>query len=383
VYLLTFTSSISAGLATLDIRNFKLPSLLPRQSSPNQAQYFDRNKNGTFFLWTIQDTYAGKTFFDRFGFYDREDPTHGTVNYQNASAAFKKGLAYVLPDGKVVMKGDNTTYLASGQYRDSVRISSYAQYNFGLFILDIDRAPWGCGVWPAFWTIGSGQWPYAGEIDIIEGVHDNQHNQVTWHTAPGCILNPTGNFTGSAVLNSTGEYNTICDGTVPPNAGCGITEWSRASYGLTFDAQGGGVFAMKWDETGIFVWSFYRAAVPQDVLLGRPNPSTWGTPSAWLDPTHCDPSKFFVNHSIIFDITFCGDWAGNSYATSGCPGTCADRIRDPRNFDNASWIINSLKVYRKQNLAAHVSSASTVVKTLGWVWSWSLLSVFLTYLFAS
>lgn len=27
----------------------------------------------------------------------------------------------------------------------SVRVSSYAQYNTGLFILDIDRAPWGCG----------------------------------------------------------------------------------------------------------------------------------------------------------------------------------------------------------------------------------------------
>lgn len=24
-----------------------------------------------------------------------------------------------------------------------------------------------------------------GEIDIIEGVHDNQHNQVAWHTGPG------------------------------------------------------------------------------------------------------------------------------------------------------------------------------------------------------
>lgn len=28
-----------------------------------------------------------------------------------------------------------------------------------------------------------GNWPYQGEIDILEGVHDNVHNQVTFHTA--------------------------------------------------------------------------------------------------------------------------------------------------------------------------------------------------------
>ena len=117
-------------------------------------------------------------------------------------------------------KGSHPNFSDSGS---SVRISSYAQYNTGLFILDLNRAPWGCGksasndrrqynglkafsgVWPAFWTLGNGNWPYVrpfssyrahlrepiqyilqtGEIDIIEGVHDNQHNQVTWHTKPG------------------------------------------------------------------------------------------------------------------------------------------------------------------------------------------------------
>jgi hypothetical protein len=27
-----------------------------------------------------------------------------------------------------------------------------------------------------------------GEIDIIEGVHDNEHNQVAWHTGPGVLF---------------------------------------------------------------------------------------------------------------------------------------------------------------------------------------------------
>lgn len=75
------------------------------------------------------------------------------------------------------------------------------------------------GVWPAFWSLGATvAWPQerlevlfylelhywhtvqGGEIDILEGVHDNVHNQVTWHTLPGCELVDTGNFTGSLVV---------------------------------------------------------------------------------------------------------------------------------------------------------------------------------------
>jgi hypothetical protein len=42
--------------------------------------------------------------------------------------------------------------------------------------------------------------PQTGEIDIIEGVHDNQHNQVAWHTAPGCYLDTSAEFTGTVVV---------------------------------------------------------------------------------------------------------------------------------------------------------------------------------------
>ena len=56
-----------------------------------------------------------------------------------------------------------------------------------------------------------------GEIDIIEGVHDNEHNQVTWHTSAGhsygvvcshedanailgCNLTQSSDFTGTIVV---------------------------------------------------------------------------------------------------------------------------------------------------------------------------------------
>ncbi|KAG5648010.1 hypothetical protein DXG03_007044 [Asterophora parasitica] len=215
------------------------------------------------------------------------------------------------------------------------------------------------GTWPAFWTLGNGlAWPYAGEIDIIEGVHDNQHNQVAWHTKPGCTLTPEANFTGK-IVQLNGQNNLECNGLINYNSGCGIIEWSRASYGPYFDSIGGGVFAMKWDENGIAVWSFYRGAIPKDILDESPDPSQWGMPSAALEPKNCDPLQYFVNHSIIFDITFCGDWAGNSYATSGCPGTCDDRLMDPANFVNATWGINSLKVYRKQPIKGRITNGST------------------------
>jgi len=315
--------------------------------------------NGTSWVWTIQDVYEGDNFFPQFTFFTGADPTHGTVNYVDQDTAFNDTLAYVDSDGHVIMKGDDTTFLPLGTNRNSVRVSSIPQYNTGLFILDLNRAPWGCGTWPAWWTLGGGQWPYTGEIDIVEGVHDNEHNQVTWHTGENCTLTPTNNFTGT-IVTTNGQPNLDCYGNLNDNAGCGITAWSEASYGPTFDAAGGGVFAMKWDELGIGIWNFYRSAVPQDITDGEPVPSSWTKPVAYLEPSGCDPIANFVNHSIIFDITFCGDWAGNSYASSGCPGNCSSQLMDPANFVNASWDINSLKVYKKQFISGKVSGASRI-----------------------
>ncbi len=57
---------------------------------------------------------------------------------------------------------------------------------------------------------------------------------------------------------------------------------------------------MKWDETGIAIWNFYRISIPDDITNETPNPDNWGVPSAALAAEGCDPFTYFVNHSIVF-----------------------------------------------------------------------------------
>jgi hypothetical protein len=155
-------------------------------------------------------------------------------------------------------------------------------------------------------------------------------------------------------------------------AGCSITEWSRASYGLEFDAQGGGVFAMKWDENGIAVCKYSpcrcltldplltpctnskglsialpsrRTSLRESRTLGnganplRSFPQAHVTLKPTLRTTLSSSVRFYCFNvkngraESYPDITFCGDWAGNSYASTKCPGTCPERLMDPKNFE--------------------------------------------------
>jgi hypothetical protein len=45
--------------------------------------------------------------------------------------------------------------------------------------------------WPAVWEVGD-NWPYGGEVDIVEGVNDQAPNRATLHTGPGCTMPSSG-----------------------------------------------------------------------------------------------------------------------------------------------------------------------------------------------
>ncbi|KAJ5309467.1 uncharacterized protein N7443_001928 [Penicillium atrosanguineum] len=292
--------------------------------------------------YTLQADYGNDdSFFNGFDFYTDKDPTDGYVSYVDQSTASSNGL--IGTDGGSVYIGvDHSNTASSG--RQSVRLQSTQTYTHGLVILDLEHMPGSvCGTWPAFWMLGN-NWPNNGEIDIIEGVNTQSTNQMTLHTSDGCSINDSG-FSGS--LTTSNCYVEASDQS--PNAGCAIQGSSTQSFGDGFNQAGGGVYATEWTSDAINIYFFPNSSVPSDITSGNPDPSGWGTPSASFSGG-CDIDSHFSELQIVFDITFCGDWAGDMWSSSTCSSyasTCNDYVADnPSAFEQTYWEINSLKVYQ-------------------------------------
>ncbi|CAL5872913.1 uncharacterized protein PFLUO_LOCUS7182 [Penicillium psychrofluorescens] len=295
--------------------------------------------------YTLLDDYGNSdSFFDQFDFFTDTDPTAGFVTFVDQGTAESDGLISA-NGGSVYIGVDNTSVTTTG--RNSVRISSTNTYTQGLFILDLAHMPDStCGSWPAFWLLGSGTWPDNGEIDIIEGVNDQSTDSMTLHTTDNCTINDSG-FTGTlstsdCYIDAAGQSN---------NAGCGISNSDTQSYGTGFNDIGGGVYAMEWTDLGINIWFFGRdTGIPSDITSGTPDPTGWGEPAAAFAGS-CDFSEHFSDMSIIFDITFCGQWAGEVWSTdavcSALDSSCNDYVgNNPTAFEETYWSINGLQVYQ-------------------------------------
>lgn len=233
------------------------------------------------------------------------------------------------------------SYITSGYHSNIVSLAQ------GVFIADIAHMPGGiCGTWPAFWMFGP-NWPASGEIDIIEGVNAQTTDSITLHTASGCsIANPNS-------LAGTNTLTTNCNQD-NGNTGCGVSTSATNGYGTGFNANGGGVYAMQWASSGIYVWFWPRGSIPADVASGGvPNVRSWGKPLATFESGNggCDFDASFKNHNIVFDTTFCGGWAGSVWgASSECAAkaaTCQDYVSgNPADFTDAYWLINEVRVYQ-------------------------------------
>jgi len=321
--------------------------------------------------YTLVQDYTGAKFFEGFDFFIDPDPTDGNVQFVDMETANNTGLAGMINGGNAT----NAVYLGvdSGnitpQGRPSIRVTSQQAFQHALVIADIAHQPGGiCGTWPAFWMLGANKtWPAGGEIDIVEGVNaDGSTNKMTLHTNAGVsIANvANGDFSGELVTPN-------CDVNAPnqpTNAGCQISDVSNLTFGTGFNAANGGVYATEWTSQFIKIWFFPRGSIPGDISSGQPDPGSpaWGIPNS-LFQGDFNMDEHFQNLQIIFDTTFCGQWAGTDWNSSSCASlapTCDDYVtNNPAAFANAYWAINSLRVFQQQQQQSpNATTTNAIIK---------------------
>jgi len=301
--------------------------------------------------YTLVANHEGRDFLHGWGFWSAADPQQGLVNYRNKEDAAR--LNYTFYDegaDAFILQPDSTSRLGEWENRDSVRIETTSLYKYGLVVLDAEHMPAGCGLWPAFWMYDF-PWPVAGEIDIIEGVHNSTENRVALHTTSKCAMKwEPSTFTGTMDKNLYGAPGANCDVKAEdqkPNVGCGIKDFT---YGEGFNQGGGGVYAMEWTSDGISVWFFPRRHIPRDLHCKNPQPTKWGQPMARFEfGAHCDKSSFDFQH-IVINLTFCGVWGERDFAAWGCQHqglTCQEFVRQkPEALKEAYWKIRNVRVYQ-------------------------------------
>jgi hypothetical protein len=118
----------------------------------------------------------------------------------------------------------------------------------------------------------------------------------------------------------------VCDSTY----GCSVLDdYDQASFGINFNNNNGGTFALRLESNILMVWFFEAGNEPSDITNGAPNPNGWGTPVANF-AGNAPIDSIFQGNNIVLDTNFCGTWintywSSSSYCAYQAP-TCSDFV---------------------------------------------------------
>ncbi|KZV99433.1 hypothetical protein EXIGLDRAFT_234843 [Exidia glandulosa HHB12029] len=303
---------------------------------------------------------GGKNFFDGWnypGAFDTTNnaPTADVTNsgdnwIANKTYSQSAGLTTVNDQGHAVLRVDDTSTVVYNDKRYSVRIESSELYSIGsVFVMDAVHIPFGCSVWPAYWTSAE-VWPEGGEIDILENVNQATNNQMALHTHGTCTISPES--TGTAMTGSVVFED--CGNALNGNTGCVVRDPSTKSFGKDFNSNQGGMWVTEFAEDAISIWFFSRADIPaslkSDANSTSIDTSALGTPVARYPNTNCDIKSLFAPQKIVINITLCGVFARPTF-NSTCPATQENScyldwvIGPPANYTEAYFEIVSHRVF--------------------------------------
>ncbi|CAK9084351.1 unnamed protein product, partial [Durusdinium trenchii] len=256
-------------------------------------------------VWKAQ----GTSFFDQFKFL-WDDPNHGSAEYLLPPKAEEEGVVEATNNYAIIRAGRR-----SPQYkykRMTARMETKQSWKNFLSLFKFSHVPYGCGVWPALFTLADhGEWPNGGELDMLEYVNMDV-SKSSFHTGGSCKLNPSAvNEYGSMPDRNDMNYDCVTD--YPDRLGCAPNKWMKSSESW---AHSPGILATQWTEKFIKLFYIPEHEIPQDIQDETPDPEEW---NRWLfsyfpfSGTSCD----IAAQKLMMQINFCGDWAGKVWSADG------------------------------------------------------------------
>ncbi|TLX70324.1 glycosyl hydrolase family protein [Labilibacter sediminis] len=115
-----------------------------------------------------------------------------------------------LEDGFLILEARKEEYLGKNYTSGRIVTKNKQDFKYGKIEARF-KVPSGRGTWPAFWMLGYGSWPRAGEIDIMEHVgYDPKTFHCALHTLNKNGLNGQ-NFKAHQTLanNAADEFHTV------------------------------------------------------------------------------------------------------------------------------------------------------------------------------
>eukprot|EP00405_Crypthecodinium_cohnii_P037229 CAMPEP_0206549048 /NCGR_PEP_ID=MMETSP0325_2-20121206/14235_1 /ASSEMBLY_ACC=CAM_ASM_000347 /TAXON_ID=2866 /ORGANISM="Crypthecodinium cohnii, Strain Seligo" /LENGTH=563 /DNA_ID=CAMNT_0054048621 /DNA_START=73 /DNA_END=1768 /DNA_ORIENTATION=+ len=288
--------------------NFPIPSPAPRP-------------------YRLKSASEGHGFFDGWDFL-RTDANHGSAEFLSKDDAFRYGVVEAHHDHAILGAGRR-----SSKYhfkRHSAKIQSKEAYKYYLVTMKFSHVPYGCGVWPAFFTLGSGKsWPAGGEVDILEYVNMDLSKASLHVGGDNCTLDQQAvNKFGDMPDRNGMNYNCVTDYS-RGELGCAPNKWMRSGIQWT---ENPGVVAMEWTEEHVKVFAIPESEIPKDLVTDRPRPESW---DEWLfsyyplAASDCS-SHMEVPQHLLLQINFCGDWASKVW---GLDQSCSKIVQHCRPVD--------------------------------------------------
>jgi len=267
----------------------------------------------------------GTSFFSGFNFMT-EDANHGSAHYLDAGRAVQEGVAQAYPTHAVLRAGR-----ADPQYRYkryTAKIGTQKSWSYFLAAMRFSHVPYGCGVWPAFFTLAPGApWPDGGEVDILEYVNDDV-SKTSLHTGHACRLDP--NLVNRyGYMPDRNRMNYDCRTRYPQHLGCAPNKWMRSGQQW---AHNPGVVALERTAEFLKIFFIPEGSIPGDLIGDAPRPDTWDRFIVSYYPFSANgcPPSVMAAQQLVLNIGFCGDWASKVWGDSAY---CKSRTHSCRSVD--------------------------------------------------